>query len=99
MGRQKLFISQPMKGKTDKEILEAKEDGLKLAELKLGDFEVIDTFFKDFDGNRLEFLGKSIMDGLAKADVALFLDDWEKFDGCRAEHFIAAQYGVRCIYA
>ena len=61
-------------------------------------FERIDTFFADFDGSRLQFLGKSIAEGLAIADEVVFMDDWERYDGCRAEHFIAAQYGVRCVY-
>jgi hypothetical protein len=38
------------------------------------------------------------MDGLALADEVVFMDDWEKYDGCRVEHFIAAQYGVPCVY-
>ena len=61
-------------------------------------FERIDTFFKDFDGNRLQFLGKSISEGIALADEVVFMDDWEKYDGCRCEHFIAVQYGVPCVY-
>jgi hypothetical protein len=43
-------------------------------------------------------LGKSISEGLALADVALFIGDWENFDGCRCEQFIAAQYKVPCMY-
>ena len=65
---------------------------------KSEDFERIDTFFADFDGNRLQFLGKSISEGLAIADEVVFMDDWEKYDGCRCEHFIATQYGVKCVY-
>jgi hypothetical protein len=38
------------------------------------------------------------MDGLALANLALFIGEWEKFDGCRCEQFIAAQYGVPCMY-
>jgi len=61
-------------------------------------FERINTFFADFDGNRLQFLGKSISEGLALADEVVFMDDWEEYDGCRCEHFIAVQYGVKCVY-
>jgi hypothetical protein len=95
----KLFVSQPMNGKSADEIKRARQKGLEVVKVKIGEFELIDTYFEGFNGNRLEFLGKSIMEGLAKADVALFLDDWEKFNGCRSEHFVATQYGVCCIYA
>ncbi|MDR0474933.1 MAG: hypothetical protein LBH43_14820, partial [Treponema sp.] len=62
------------------------------------EYEIINTHFTEFNGNRLQFLGKSIMEGLAVADIAIFIDDWEKYDGCRCEHFIASQYKIPCIY-
>jgi hypothetical protein len=62
------------------------------------DFELIDTYFGDLDGNRLQFLGKSISDGVALADEVVFMDDWETYDGCRTEHFVATQYKVPCVY-
>jgi hypothetical protein len=61
-------------------------------------FELINTFFADFDGNALQFFGKTISDGLALADEVVFMDDWERFRGCLTEHFIAVQYGVKCVY-
>jgi hypothetical protein len=60
--------------------------------------ELIDTYFGNFNGNRLQFLGKSISEGLALANEVVFMDDWEKYDGCRSEHFIASQYSVKCVY-
>lgn len=98
-----IFISQPMRGKTDIQISEAKESAI----VKIKDFvkrtknceiKIIDTFFSDFNGNRLQFLGKSILEGLALADLAVFLPNWEKMDGCRSEHFVAVQYGVEILY-
>jgi hypothetical protein len=96
----KVFISQPMRGKTDEQILTEryKACSIVLSYFTEEDVELIDTFFKDFDGNRLEFLGKSVMEGLARADVAVFVGDWQNYDGCRCEHFIAAQYKVPCLY-
>lgn len=42
----KLFISQPMKGKTDEEILKERETAIKQAEELLKEpVEVIDSFF------------------------------------------------------
>jgi hypothetical protein len=91
----KVFVSQPMRGKTKEEILTAREAAL----AKIGEpFEMIDSYFADFDGNKLAFLGKGIMECLSKADIAVFIGDWEKYDGCRCEHFIAAQYGIQCVY-
>ena len=62
------------------------------------EFERLDTFFKDFNGNRLQFLGRSISEGLALADEVVFMDDWHHYDGCLTEHFIATRYGVPCVY-
>ena len=56
--------------------------------------EVIDTF----TGNRIKSLGRSISNELALADVVYFMDDWEKYDGCRVEHFVCVTYGVPVRY-
>ena len=43
----KLFISQPMKGKTDEEILTERRKAVRSAERQLGEpIEVIDSFFQ-----------------------------------------------------
>lgn len=96
----KLFISQPMRGKTDKEILEEREMAIKKAKAILReDVEVLDTFFNDFKGNPkpLNFLAKSI-DFLADADIAYFASGWQNARGCRIEHQCAVGYGIQCIY-
>jgi hypothetical protein len=94
----KVFVSQPMRGKTEEQIISERDAALKAFKEAHGPFELVDTYFKDFDGNRLQFLGKSISEGLALADIALFIGDWENFDGCRCEQFVAAQYRVPCAY-
>jgi ABC-type ATPase with predicted acetyltransferase domain len=96
----RVFISQPMRGKSDWHITHERERALMLVKRTFNDeaVEVIDTFFKGYNGNRLEFLGKSVMEGLAKADVAVFVGDWQNYDGCRCVHFIASQYKVPCFY-
>jgi hypothetical protein len=77
----KVFISQPMRGKPEAEILGERCNALTLARQHYGNLnmEIIDTFFKDFDGNRPEFLGKSVMEGLARADAAVFLCERGRF--------------------
>lgn len=59
----KLFISQPMKGKTNGEIEAERAKAVEEAKAVLNDdVEVIDSFFKDapVDARPLWFLGKSI---------------------------------------
>ena len=93
----KLFISQPMRGKTDGQIQAERNVAIEKAKAFTGDdVEVLDTFFKDFDGNALEFLGKSIM-LLGKADVAFFAPGWKDARGCCIEHECAVRYGVDTI--
>lgn len=95
----KLFISQPMKGKTDEEIKVERYRAIMEAEALLGEeVEVIDSFFEKAPVNikPLWFLGKSI-ELLSAADVAYFAEDWEKFRGCRIEHTCALEYGIKVI--
>lgn len=95
----KLFISQPMNGKTDEEILKVREKAIKSAEDKLGEkVEVIDSFFQNapHDAKPLWFLGKSL-ELLSNADVVYFARGWEEARGCKIEHQCAVEYGVDLI--
>lgn len=95
----KLFISQPMKGKTDSEILEERETAMESARNALGeDVELIDSFFQNApaDARPLWFLGKSL-ELLSTADIAYFASGWENARGCRIEHTCAEEYGIPCI--
>jgi hypothetical protein len=94
-----IFICNPTKSRSKESVREIRRRVAgQLQEVYGNDINILDTFFDDFHGNSLQFLGKSISEGLALADIAVFVDDWEKYDGCRSLHFIATQYGVRCIY-
>ena len=95
----KLFISQPMKDKTDAEILAVREQAIQSAKNLLGeDVEVIDSFFQNVphDATPLWFLAKSL-ELLATADVVYFAKDWEKYRGCRIEITCAIEYGITVI--
>jgi hypothetical protein len=96
----KVFISQPMRGRSQEQILEERQKGIAFIQRQHPNqtIEILDTYFKDFTGNRLEFLGKSIAEGLAKADRALFLGNYEAYDGCVCEHVIAKRYGIPTSY-
>ena len=95
----KLFISQPMNGKSDEEILREREKSIEEAKKALGeDVEVIDSFFKSApaDARPLWFLGKSL-ELLSTADIAYFAQGWEKARGCRIEHECTVEYGINRI--
>ena len=95
----RLFISQPMKGKTDKEIEAERVKAVEEAKAVLNDdVEVIDSFFKEapVDAKPLWFLGKSI-ELLSGADAAYFAKGWDKYRGCKIEHTCAVEYGIKVI--
>lgn len=95
----KLFISQPMKDKTDEEILAVRAKAIESAERELGEpVEVIDSFFQNapHDARPLWYLAKSL-ELLSTADVAYFAKDWEQYRGCRIENECAIEYGIDVI--
>lgn len=100
----KLFISNPMNGKTDEQILAIRQTAVEDAKKYFPgeEVEVIDSFFQGYAPEKgcvpLKYLAKSI-ERLADADVAYFADGWEKARGCRIEHACALSYGIPVIYA
>lgn len=96
----KLFISQPMRGKMDEEILAERADAVQAARDALGEeVEVIDSFFGTSDmSHALEYLGESLK-LLAKADIAYFAPGWRDARGCKIEHACADAYGIHHIEA
>ena len=95
----KLFISQPMRGKTNEEIMLVREKAIKSAERELGErVEVIDSFFKDapHDAQPLWYLGESLK-LLSAADVAYFAKGWENARGCRIENQCAIDYEIELV--
>lgn len=92
----KLFISQPMRGKSDEEILATREQAIKEAQKLVGEpVEVIDSFFRSApaDAKPLWYLGESLK-LLALADVAYFAPGWQEARGCKIEHTCAVEYGI-----
>lgn len=68
----KIFISQPMNGRLNAEILQERAAVIRWAEDQLGEtVEPLETFFDDFGpaAKPLDYLARSI-EFLAKADVA-----------------------------
>lgn len=95
----KVFISQPMNGKTDKEIKEERSRIVqKIRKTIIEPFEVIDSFFESapHDAKPLWFLGKSL-ELLSTADLAYFSKGWENARGCIIEHACAEAYNIGTI--
>lgn len=102
----KVFISLPMKGKTDEQIKDKRDLLFKVTKMHLEgavdkdiELELIDSFFEGcpHEMKPLGFLGESIKK-LADADVAVFADGWEYANGCVIEHECAVRYGIPCLY-
>lgn len=96
----KLFISQPMRDKTNEQIKAEREKAVAAVEKLYGKkVEVIDSFFENAPHNAkpLWFLGKSL-ELLATADVAYFCDGWQDYRGCRIENDCCREYGVEICY-
>ena len=95
----KLFISQPMKDKTNEEIKTEREKIIEAVTNKFGEVEVIDSFFENapHDAKPLWFLGKSL-ELLSTADIAYFASDWNEYRGCKIEHTCALEYGIEVMH-
>lgn len=92
----KVFLSQPMRGKTHEEILsnirEVQEFLTKY--LDSTNIEIIESYSpKNKSKEPLVALGDSIK-MLANADLAVFLDDWNQYRSCIIEHHTAKIYEV-----
>ena len=97
----RLFISQPMRGNTDDEILAERRNAIQAAKDSVNnEIEVIDSFFQNApaDAKPLWYLGESLK-LLATADVAYFAPGWNKARGCIIENLCAKEYGIHTIEA
>lgn len=97
----RLFVSQPMNGKTNEEILQERTVAVEKAKVILDDdVELIDSYIEEDapEGYNpgLWYLAKSI-ELLAKADIVYFAKGWSKARGCIVEHECATRYGIECI--
>lgn len=96
----RVFISQPMKGLSDKQIKEERQNIIDSIIVEYGkDVEIIDSYFEGApaDAKPLWFLGKSL-ELLSTADMAFFANGWELARGCKMEHTAAVEYGITIIH-
>lgn len=103
----KAMISQPMAGKTDEEIVAAREKAKAYLE-GLG-YEFINTRFTDDwhspenmekRGVRqipLMFFAKSV-ENMSLCDAVYFCKGWDSTRGCGLEHAVAKAYGLDMLY-
>ena len=99
----KVFISQPMTGLTNEEILKVRNnvityltDGYIFGVIN-EEIEFIDSFIQDSNEKPLYLLGKAL-EKLSTADICVFVDGWKESRGCNIEHECCVQYGIGKIY-
>lgn len=103
----KAMLSQPMGGKTNAEIVSARDRAIRV--LREKGYEVVNTLFTDewYRNEKMEergvvqiplcFLAKSI-ENMSLCHAAYFCKGWENARGCRIEHEAAKAYGLDIIY-
>lgn len=103
----KAMLSQPMGGKTQEEIMEARERAIHA--LQERGYEIVNTLFTDewYGKEAMEergvvqiplcFLAKSL-ENMSLCHAAYFCKGWEQARGCRIEHEAAKAYGLEIIY-
>ena len=95
----KLFVSVPMKGRTEEEIRKTIDKMKKIAEIYEGEeLELIDSYIDDNppkDNNQaIWFLGKSL-EKLATADIFIGISEVWDWNGCQIESDVASRYGIK----
>jgi len=98
----KVMISQPMNGIEDKEIIKIRNEIVeKFDKMHI---DVVDSFVKQDAPEsslhpRLFYLGSTIRDFMSDVDAVYFVDGWRSAAGCRIEHKICQEYGIKILYS
>lgn len=96
----KVFISQPMNGRTNEEINSERQSiMITVQAIYPGEkIEIIDSFFENapHDVKPLWYLAKSI-ELMTEADLVVFAPHWNNFRGCRIEYECAHAYGLKTL--
>lgn len=103
----KAMLSQPMRGKTDKEIADTRERAI--AHLESLGYKVVNTLFTDewYSQDKMKergvvqipvsFLAKSL-ENMGLCHAVYFCKGWEEARGCKIEHDVASTYGLDILY-
>lgn len=104
--KKKAMLSQPMAGRTEQEIIAARDHAI--AELERRGYEVVNTLFTDewYSAEKMTergvvqiplcFLAKSL-ENMSLCHAAYFCHGWQNTRGCRIEHDAAVAYGLEVI--
>lgn len=91
----KVFISQPMKGKTNDAIREEREE--LVSKLTQEGYEVVDSIIAESPEEAINepvfYLAQSIY-LLSLSDCIYFMEGWDEARGCKIEHLIAVDYEI-----
>lgn len=97
----KIFISQPMRGKTEQQILDERMKAVDKVSKIFNDEEVIivESYQKNLykDANPLYCLSKSL-ELMSKCDLVVFVEGYQNARGCKIEHECAKEYGYNILY-
>lgn len=94
-----LFVSVPMKGRTEEEIKASIQKMKKIAEIYEGEeLELIDSYIEDNppknNNEAVWYLGESLKK-LAQADVFIGVCESYDWNGCQIERETAERYGIK----
>lgn len=95
----RLFVSVPMKGRTEEEIKASIQKMKKIAEIYEGEeLELIDSYIEDNPPKNSKeavwYLGESLKK-LAQADVFIGIDEAYDWNDCYIERDTAQRYGIK----
>ena len=90
----KIFISQPMRNKTQEQIVNARNEAVATIREKYNDdVTILESYKPEFkDLPPIACLGESLKI-MAEADAVVFIGDWTSARGCEIEHNVADKYG------
>lgn len=91
----RLFVSQPMAGRSEEEIRAEREAAVRFVRrMTRCEVELLDSYFPGFQPDHpLQYLARSLA-LLAEADLAYFTEGWQDARGCRVEMACADEYGI-----
>ena len=95
----KVFISQPMSGLTEEEVMVVKQTALDFLSGVYGEITTVDNYNHiDVPENAgsIWHLGTSIRQ-MEECDAIYFVDGWETARGCCIEYFICKYYNLRVL--
>lgn len=96
----KVMISLPMNGHSDEDV--RKRIQLLTEKFSKLHIDVVDSFIteeKECNHPNVYYLGRTIMQFLSDVDAVYFDNGWNNARGCRIEHEVCKQYGIKRLYS